>query len=54
MARAKQAACPKCNSENIGKERGFAGMQTGDYTCRDCNYTSTPPEFKKAYEELHS
>jgi len=49
MARAKEAECPKCGCTNIGKERLY-GSQTGDYVCRDCSYTSTPPEFKEAFK----
>lgn len=43
MARARKAECPECGCTNIGKERMF-GVQTGDYVCRECGHTSTPPQ----------
>ncbi|MEZ8138836.1 Eag protein [Vibrio splendidus] len=49
MARARKAECPECGCTNIGKERMF-GVQTGDYVCRECGHTSTPPEFHDAFE----
>ncbi|MDQ2166296.1 Eag protein [Vibrio anguillarum] len=52
MARAKNAACPKCGSEEIRKERMF-GVQTGDLICSDCKYTSTRNEFVEAFIQKH-
>lgn len=52
MARAKNAACPKCGSEEIRKERMF-GVQTGDLICSNCKYTSTRNEFVEAFVQKH-
>ncbi len=52
MARAKNAACPKCECEEIRKERMF-GVQTGDLICSDCGYTSTRNEFVEAFRNAH-
>lgn len=53
MARSKNAACPKCESEEIRKERMF-GVQTGDLICSNCKYTSTRNEFVEAFVQKHS
>ncbi len=52
MARAKNAACPKCGCEEIRKEKVF-GVQTGDLICSDCDYTSTRSEFLEAFNRKH-
>ncbi|MBN5179941.1 hypothetical protein JY469_04715 [Serratia marcescens] len=36
MARNMPAACPKCGSKNVIKER-IMGAQTGDWICSDCS-----------------
>ena len=41
--------CPKCDSENIGKEVG-SGHSTGDYKCSNCEYIYLPSAFKKRKE----
>ena len=38
--------CPKCQSESTSKDKGFAGMDSGDRVCNSCGHTAPAHMFK--------